>query len=392
MFSACTSSEMDNQPTEKWTSPRSRLGRVLAREVNMKIWLTFILCSWCLAAAGCRGNQNIQLLERELRIQEDSLYEMEDLVDEYESKLEKVRKENASLREELNGGGDRPSTPTEAPPRERPSRKQPSAEDKEPNRFVPPKIELPPGLDPLSRKRRPNRSPAKDDEPALIPANGDQVTAGQLKGDSVAVEITETDNTRVRRIRLNKLLTGGYNSDGENGDEGITAVIEPCDADDQLIAVAAPVAVVVLDPAIEGEAARVARWDFSAEEVAKAYRKTPLGEGFCLEMPWSTVPPRHARLKMFVRYTTSDGRNLEAAKPIDIALAGRVARDWKTADPPTESTSRPQPSKTSWRTKPRAAEPPPAEQQPIRTASRPSSPPAADPPNRPQRPVWSPNR
>lgn len=381
----------------------------------MRTWLTFILCSWCLATAGCRSNQNIQLLERELRIQEDSLYAMEDLIDEYESKLETVRRENAALRGELNEDGDRPSTPTEAPPRRRPSRGRPSAEDQEPNGLAPPKIELPSGLDPLSRRRRQNRSPAEDDEPALIPANGDQLTAEQLNGDSVAVEITETDNTRVKRIRLNRLLTGGYNSDGENGDEGITAVIEPRDANDQLIAVAAPIAVVVLDPAIDDEAARVARWDFSADEVAKAYRKTPLGEGFCLEMPWSAIPPRHGRLKMFVRYTTSDGRKLEASKPIDIELAGRVARNWTTAEPPTELTSRPQPS-TSWRSKPRAAEPQPAEQppaeqppteqppteqppaqrppaeQPIRTAALPSAPPAADTPSRIMRPVWSPNR
>ena len=342
-------------------------GRELVREAKMKTSLVAILWLGCLAAAGCRSDPNMQLLERELRLQEDMLYEMENLVDEYESKLDSCRQKNTALRKELEEAGPQRSVPTEAP----------SAEEPKQNGFVPPKIELPPGIDPLGRKRRLEELPAEPGQPRLIPADGDNRT-----GDSVAVEITEPDNTQIDRIQLNKLLTGGYNADGRDGDEGITAVIEPHDASGRLIAVAAPVSVVVLDPAIEGEAARVARWDFSAEDISKVYRKTPLGEGFCLEMPWPAAPPIHSRLSMFVRYTTSDGRKLQVNKPITVELAGRVARDWTAADLPATSTSQAPP--------PAASRQPPTE--PIRTAARPNAPPRQNSAGKLQRPVWSPNR
>ena len=84
-------------------------------------------------------------------------------------------------------------------------------------------------------------------------------------------------------------------------------------------------AVVVLDPdpSMAGQAARVARWDFASEATAAFYRKTAAAEGIFLELTWPGDPPKHRALEVFVRYTTDDGRKLEARRPIRLDLANQ---------------------------------------------------------------------
>ena len=225
------------------------------------------------------------------------------------------------------------SAPTEAPPR------RPETDEPKPGDLTPQKIELPPGLDPLSRKRLLEQleqlpeEPGESGQPALIPADGNEAI-----GKAVSVKITETDSTRVSEIRLNRLLTGGYNSDGREGDE---------------------------EDHGRGRAARQGRQPDTGRRAhlrgsarpglrrrvrphrpdgispprrsPRSIAAQPLGEGFCLEMPWPDMPPAHDKLQVFVRYTRSDGRKLETDRPITVALAGRVARDWTSSEPPTEA-------------------------------------------------------
>ena len=55
----------------------------------------------------------------------------------------------------------------------------------------------------------------------------------------------------------------------------------------------------------------MARWDWTAAQFASRYRKTPLMEGFYLEMPWPAASPSHSDLHLFIRYVTDDGRKLQ---------------------------------------------------------------------------------
>jgi len=54
-----------------------------------------------IACGGCRGSVSHELLERELLAQENQIYQLQDLVDEYESRLESCHRENESLLAEL---------------------------------------------------------------------------------------------------------------------------------------------------------------------------------------------------------------------------------------------------------------------------------------------------
>ncbi len=79
----------------------------------------------------------------------------------------------------------------------------------------------------------------------------------------------------------------------------------------------------LLDPALPGDAARIARWDVAARESTGHFRRMPAGDGIYLELPWPNKPPAHGNLQVLVRFTTRDGRHLEAQRPLAIALVGR---------------------------------------------------------------------
>jgi hypothetical protein len=105
------------------------------------------------------------------------------------------------------------------------------------------------------------------------------------------------------------------------GDEGIVVVIEPRSDDDRLVWQTGDVSIVVVDPALSTAEARVARWDFKAEEVKRHYRNTSRGDAIYLELPWPTHAPDHERLMLFVRFTTADGQIHETNQPLLVDLA-----------------------------------------------------------------------
>jgi hypothetical protein len=147
-------------------------------------------------------------------------------------------------------------------------------------------------------------------------------------------------------------LTGGHNVDGHAGDEGVMVVVEPLNAAGDLIEVPGEISIVVLDPAIEGEAARVARWDFNSKEAAGYLKRTPMGDGLHFDLRWPHSPPVHRVLNLHVRYTTADGRRLQAEKQIEVDPPGGEDKpkerftdsapiETSTADPKTAARDRP---------------------------------------------------
>lgn len=115
-------------------------------------------------------------------------------------------------------------------------------------------------------------------------------------------------------------------------------VIEPRDAQGRLVDAPADVQVVVLDPERRGPEARVARWDIAAEETA-ARLGDPSEPGIHLNLPWPDRPPTHNKLRLFVRYLTSDGRKLEASRFVEVAAAADRSAGWTPAPRRAASSS-----------------------------------------------------
>jgi hypothetical protein len=134
----------------------------------------------------------------------------------------------------------------------------------------------------------------------------------------------------VAQISLNPALSGATIGDERSAGGGLLAVVEPRDLAGNILDAPGKVTVVVLDPALAGDAARIARWDFSAAQTAEMIRGGP-DRGIYLELPWRAGPPAHDKLTLGVRYTTRDGRKLQVERPIQIAPPGDRSAHWLPA-------------------------------------------------------------
>ena len=355
-----------------------------------------------LLAAGCRTNQNLVLLERENRDLEDALFQLE-----YD--LEVSREENADLRESQGTGcrDGRSAGPT----------LHGEADDSplDAEQLQPPNVELVPQASPSDLPEAPLfRAPmAIPPEPSLAPPDNGPTGGPEMHGEQSVFlhdgpKLPLVDNTLVARVTIDSKHTGGLDADGNLGADGIVAAIQPRGEDGRLLRAAAPVSVVVLDPALPGESARVARWDFSVDEVARAYNRSSPDEGLHLEMFWPDEPPVNNRLRLFVRYTTGDGRRCESDNEIQVDLPRRPVQGWSETGPANREQQAASRSATDWRRRQARIRPPepveptpkrlPTVKEPVRIASLPAKrtttptagPTPAQSPRQP--PVWSPNR
>ncbi len=160
--------------------------------------------------------------------------------------------------------------------------------------------------------------PGEEFDPSSTPASG-------------AARLRRPADQFVHRIVLNKQLTGGVNHSGRGGDKGVLVVFEPRNKSGQLLDVPGDISIAVLDAQLQGPQARIARWDFRADEAREFFGKTALGRGYHIELPWPGEPPVNRKLQLFVRFTTVDGRQLIADMPLDITPpTDREARRWRS--------------------------------------------------------------
>ena len=136
-----------------------------------------------------------------------------------------------------------------------------------------------------------------------------------------------TDSTKVMQLSVNADMCSGYNSDRNSGDDGIAVLLEPRDIHGKIMRVPGRVSIVLLDPQMQGEGARMGRWDFSVGDVEQAIHAEP-ADGIILRALWQHIIPTHRDLQVFVRYTTQDGRRIELNRKIAIAMPGEPSARW----------------------------------------------------------------
>ena len=296
----------------------------------MKPWRVCYLLLVCLVVAGCQStarDRNRELLEREMRWQEDEIFQLEDELEDARRKLDSCRRENEALRKQLTGrsGGEapasvslpsvdlgvpgEPTTPTYEPPQDMQEA---------------PVLEAPP----YDLPWRSNESGGRDDE-----SGDDEPGPIGLVSYQQDPDFVETDY-HIAKIALNRRLTGAYDRDGRPGSDGVLVMVEPLNAAGRIINVPAQISIAVVDPALYGEAGRVARWDFSADEAADRFRQTPMGRGMEFRLPWPNQPPESRELQLHVRCITTDGIELRTKRDFQVALPGAPDSGWTTAATP----------------------------------------------------------
>lgn len=350
----------------------------------------------CFVGHGCQrpGKRAYhEALMQEKRVLEDQLY---DLAYEYEILEQKLKSMEAGhgaidLDLELEGEG------LEVLPSDTPNPVvDPEFEDETPPMSIeidPPDVEpdiLPaPGGDNELRPT-PGTSPAPvpDLDPPNVQEGGESDGGADNNGSEQpkvsAASMGTSSPTRsgtghVEEIRLNPVHTGGENFDQMPGDDGITVLIEPRGTRGEVLVQPGKVSVVVVDPAIPNDRARVARWNLNEQQVSEHLHREAGRRGIQLNLPWPQSRPENSKLHLFVRYETPDGRKLESDREFYVNLDGAVATGWtprsrssrsnRTArsDSPRPSSSSVEPNKSA------AAEPRPrpAASAPLRQVTRP---------------------
>jgi hypothetical protein len=341
-------------------------------------------------SAGCnsmyRNRVNQDLWERELRLQEDCIYRLKWQLEDTQRALAEANQRlgTANKAADVMRGPALtlpPSSPGnrggEAPPALPPA---PNLPDVQPGQEFIPGSPSTPGKNSGGTSAKP--APAELHGPALTKADAAAPPANPLRAADASADKLNPD-TEVDRISLNPALTGALDRHGNATNELLSVVIDQRDSRDVRVVAPGDISIVVVDPALEGREAKIARWDFDSEEVARHVRRNRDGGSLQFELPWPK-PPEHSDLRLFVRFTAFDGRKLEANLPIEARLTDTSERHWSKSkvalagnvadDAETVSADAPQP-RSVYDRKPDEGE----SSQPIKEAARPRS-------------NWSPNR
>jgi hypothetical protein len=344
------------------------------------------------AATGCRVHDDAgrYMLYGELRTLEDANYTLRDRVALLQSQLDSCRRAGAASRgaESVEPSGVAPPATDVLPPLGVPPLDVP------PGEFTPPKVDLGPETPPPagSKPDGPSSPEGTSSPKGQTPQQRKKPAAsGDSEPDTVPPDAPpketpkETPKGRAESLLIHPLLSGGYNTDGTPGDEGVLVVVVPQDAD------AAPVEAfgeveVRLAGTSPSRSGLLAVWRFDADEIAQRYRRTIVGRAIQLDLPWPGDPPADSDLRLGVTLKTADGRTLRAAHDIHVQLAGGTSRGW--------ARSRSKPNETSHDESTGAGEVHPARRSSVSAPSSASAAraPAAQPPPPQTRPAWSPHR
>jgi hypothetical protein len=293
-------------------------------------WATLAFVAWVAwTASGCKSDLNQQLLERELRYQEDQIYYLQDELQEKRARLESVASENVSLRRQLGvnaaddpapSRGGRPQAPRVAPATTIPpaielpgSAPAPSAAPRSAPRggppvdFTPPTLEgvpslpaepvvpprstprssglsLPPAAAAIDPRARPIESAGEKRSPALVRVGFEE----SMAGDPIRLVIKPLDDMASGR--------------------GITIAIEPRDSTERLVSgLTGDVTVTAYDGALAPAAPPIARWTIPSAEALARFRPTGRHRGITLDLPWQGPSPTGDHVRVRVETATATG-------------------------------------------------------------------------------------
>jgi hypothetical protein len=278
---------------------------------------------------GCKSDLNQQLLERELRYQEDQIYQLQDELQSACARLERSAGENASLKRQLGMNEGDSAAPRSTPVRPRAGVPTPVT--------VPPALQIPDGpgglpTGPLAPPKLEGVPPLPGSGPrtsAVPPPTGGEAglalppPAGGGEVRRLSHEELVADAGRATHLVVNATQTSCLDTDGDGASDGLAVVFEPRDADERLVAVTGPVSIAVFDAAAgtdtaTGEPAPIARWDIAAEETLTRFKRTSRQRGLAFQLPWPGRPPAGSHVRVAVRLAPPEGNPLEADATIAV--------------------------------------------------------------------------
>jgi len=312
-----------------------------------------------LGALGCRSarDNQIDLLERELRTQEDYIYELEDYVLEYSEKLRRMRgsqpyqimTQERPLEPELMPSKQADKHPIEEPVAQLPEPELPEPEpEPEPETLLPEELDIP-ELEFETTEPVGQLEEFEEDLQVEATSSGDLESDDEsifYQDDAIELALTADESLSDEpdlgseaqfveklfeeeespdlgsRDAERLVIIGAYQGDPseatslQTGPTSLLTVIEARDANDEPVDLDGKISLMIMT-ANPVSPQRLKRWDFSAEETASAWQSSHLGDGLHLELPLEGSVEFDEPLELWVRLVGEDGRKLLAQLPLD---------------------------------------------------------------------------
>lgn len=303
-----------------------------------------------LAACRSRAYQDVynDQLTSEVRILEDQLYEADYQNQVLQQKLERERRKQLSGKSPANprppltsSGNSGNAVTNEAETSDAKSTATPSEFDidlGDPVDDLPAPSQLPPVqvLPPRIEEFSPPQIEAGEPAPPGGDAKDAPLPPGQITIPESARLMLPIEPTFPVSVEIHPGLSGGHHQDSDNQIDGIYLVVTLQDNQGKIAHFDKPMSIVVLDPdpTKTGDAARIGRWNFTAQQVAEHFRDTPL-PSFHFPILWNDRVPQGDEVAVFVRVMTNSETPIET----DMMLRFRASTtaDWQPSGLGTRS-------------------------------------------------------
>ncbi len=305
-----------------------------------------------IAPLGCRSQGELDLAERDMRLQENRIYKLQEYVQQYQQMLEDCQAENESLRKQIAGGGKTPVPAASPKPRTLRELMNSNANKPPTDAVAPgPDLVLPvtpsidlgtefdpvltapvekPALDKTDLNQRVLDKPVIEDTPAensvpnppgFLPT-GPPAGPGELpEPDELPDPAAGGSNQPATQLEIRSI---GQIPATPTMPAGLRVVIEP--RSDQGGAARAPEGAKMSLMIVSSENDEtLSRWDYSAEQTASAYSAgSGADTGWRFLVPFNKTPATPAKLKIYTRLVLPDGTKLISEREFNSAAGASI--------------------------------------------------------------------
>jgi hypothetical protein len=270
-----------------------------------------ILCAVALLA-GCQSGVERDVVQREMRQQEDQIYALEDYLSEYQQLLCDAREENALLKQQLVTGQFRDEGPNEKPAQ---LETQPSPSPSPPPGV--PEPEVAPGVTP------PEVPPLDMGEPAVPPLKDQSANVPESREHRVQPAAAEIEV--VGEVATGVVLRGEVQLDDQENGPRVLAEVAPVDEEGRITSFRGRLSLLVLDPAARENEQQLARWDFEPKDLGQLAKRAKQGTLFEFPLQLAADTPTNRPLELWVRLMPEDGDKVLGRATMDLSRSGRFA-------------------------------------------------------------------
>ncbi len=133
-------------------------------------------------------------------------------------------------------------------------------------------------------------------------------------------QLREAQPEEVAQIAIDPTQIGPLQIDFNQQKEGLRFVLNCQTEQGETVTTASQAEIVVIDPLLPGDAARVARWNVAPNQMENRIQLTPQPDGVLFELAWpQNRKPQNNQLDVFVRLTDNTGRRVQTQQKVDLS-------------------------------------------------------------------------